>query len=171
MTQKAPVKGRIFPLILAALLLIADQLTKAWVVKTIPLGTMAWSWGGDFFYLTHQRNTGVAFSVGDALPPQIRSVLFLAVPLLVLIILGVFYWRDKGLHGIQRWALALILGGGAGNLLDRAFRPHGVVDFLSFKFYGLFGLERWPTFNVADSMVVVGVGLLILSFLFSRKPK
>ncbi|NNM53690.1 MAG: signal peptidase II [Spirochaetales bacterium] len=170
MAQKSS-KGRIFPLILAAILLVIDQITKAWVVKAIPLGTKAWSWGGDFFYLTHQRNTGVAFSVGDALPLPVRSVLFLAVPLLVLIVLGIFYWRDKSLHGIQRWALALILGGGTGNLIDRAFRPHGVVDFLSFKFYGLFGLERWPTFNIADSMVVVGVGLLILSFLVARKPK
>ena len=57
-----------------------------------------------------------------------------------------------------------IVGGGIGNLIDRFFRPEGVVDFIDVKFYGLFGMERWPTFNVADSAVVVCGILLIISF-------
>jgi signal peptidase II len=55
------------------------------------------------------------------------------------------------------------VGGGLGNVIDRIFRSEGVVDFLSFKFYGLFGFERWPTFNVADSSVVVCAVLLVIS--------
>ena len=58
-----------------------------------------------------------------------------------------------------------IVGGGLGNLVDRFFRKEGVVDFIDVKFYGLFGLERWPTFNVADSAVVVCGILLIISFI------
>jgi signal peptidase II len=48
-------------------------------------------------------------------------------------------------------------------VIDRIFRPQGVVDFLSFKFYGLFGYERWPTFNLADASVVVCAVLLVVS--------
>lgn len=62
---------------------------------------------------------------------------------------------------------SLILGGGVGNIIDRIFRPLGVVDFIDVRFYGLFGLERWPTFNIADSAIVVGGILLIISLLTS----
>ena len=58
-----------------------------------------------------------------------------------------------------------IIGGGLGNLIDRFFRKEGVVDFIDVKFYGLFGLERWPTFNVADSAVVVFGLILVISFI------
>ena len=58
-----------------------------------------------------------------------------------------------------------IAGGGLGNLIDRFFRAEGVVDFIDIKFFGLFGLERWPTFNVADSAVVICGILLVISFI------
>jgi signal peptidase II len=55
--------------------------------------------------------------------------------------------------------------------LTAFFRPEGVLDFLDVKFYGLFGLERWPTFNVADSAVVICGGLLILSVLSAMREE
>ena len=71
---------------------------------------------------------------------------------------------------MQRWAICGIVGGGIGNLIDRFFRAEGVVDFIDVKFYGLFGFERWPTFNIADASVVVCGVLLVLSFVIdSRK--
>ena len=67
-------------------------------------------------------------------------------------------------------AFSLILGGAIGNLIDRIARPNGVVDFIDIKFYGLFGLERWPTFNVADmSVVVSGIVLMIAMWLYERR--
>jgi signal peptidase II len=65
--------------------------------------------------------------------------------------------------------VAGIIGGGVGNLIDRVFRPEGVVDFIDVRFFGLFGLDRWPTFNVADSSVVVCGALLAASILAHRK--
>ena len=62
-----------------------------------------------------------------------------------------------------------IVGGGFGNLIDRCFRTEGVVDFIDVKFYGIFGMERWPTFNIADAAVVVCGILLIISFLLPFK--
>ncbi len=76
----------------------------------------------------------------------------------------VYYLRSKSLTDFQRWCFAAILGGGVGNLIDRFFRVGGVVDFVSVRFYGIFGFERWPTFNVADSTVVVAGIALLASF-------
>ncbi|PIE04984.1 MAG: signal peptidase II [Spirochaetales bacterium] len=148
--------------LLTALILAADQITKLMVVRAIPLYTVAWNFGGDFFRLIHVRNTGVAFGMGGGFSDVLRAVLFIAVPLLVLIGAAVYMIRDKNLSSGMRWVLAAIVGGGMGNQIDRVFRPEGVVDFLDFKFYGLFGLERWPTFNVADATLVVSAVLAVI---------
>jgi signal peptidase II len=62
-----------------------------------------------------------------------------------------------------------MIGGGLGNYMDRIFRPEGVVDFLDFKFYGLLGMQRWPTFNLADMTLVVSAILLFISFLLPAR--
>jgi signal peptidase II len=149
-------------------IIVADQATKLLVVQTIPLiteGGPIIEVFGDFFRLVHARNLGIAFSLGDTLPAGIRSVLFVMLPALVLIILMVYYFRTDELTVVQRWAVAGIVGGGFGNLIDRVFRSQGVVDFLDVKFYGLFGLARWPTFNIADASVVV-CGILLVATMF-----
>jgi len=140
----------------------ADQITKILVEKLIPPYTIAWSFAGDFFRLIHVKNLGVAFSMGNGFSDALRVVLFIVVPLLVLSAVGVYLIRGKDLTNGQRWILAAIIGGGMGNQIDRVFRPTGVVDFLDFKFYGLFGLERWPTFNIADASLVISSILLII---------
>ena len=95
--------------------------------------------------------------------------MFTLLPVAVIIMLGVYYFRTQEFTRLQRWAVAGILGGGTGNLIDRIFRSSGVVDFIDVKFFGIFGLERWPTFNIADSAVVVCALLLASSFLFQRE--
>ena len=65
--------------------------------------------------------------------------------------------------------MAGILGGGIGNIIDRIFRPEGVVDFISVKFYGILGFDRWPTFNIADASVVVCVFMFLFSVALSPK--
>ena len=152
--------------ILSAFIVGADQVTKLIVEKLIPPYTIAWNFAGDFFRLIHVKNQGVAFSMGSGFPDTLRVILFIIVPLFVLAAVGFYLVRGKDLTNGQRWTLAVIVGGGLGNQLDRIFRPDGVVDFLDFKFYGLFGLERWPTFNVADaSLVVSSITLIILLIL------
>ena len=64
-----------------------------------------------------------------------------------------------------------IVGGGIGNLIDRAFRAEGVVDFIDVKFFGIFGLDRWPTFNVADSSIIICGILLAITFIISIKKE
>jgi len=139
------------------------------VVRLIPLFTIAWSFAGDFFRLVHIRNTGAAFSMGANIPGVYRTVILVVVPLIVLLGMGYYIVRGKDLSEGQRWGFAAMFGGGVGNLTDRIFRPEGVVDFLDFKFFGIFGLERWPTFNIADAAMVVS--LIVLVILLFRQDK
>ena len=72
------------PFLLTGALLVADQIIKAFVVARIPLNTVAWSFGGDFFRLVHVRNLGMAFSIGAALPDAVRKPLLIVLPLIVM---------------------------------------------------------------------------------------
>jgi signal peptidase II len=154
------------PFILSIFLIIADQVTKAWVVATIPQGTVRYSFLSDFLWICHVRNSAVGFSLGDSLPVIAKQILFIVVPLLLMGVLVVFLIRSKELSTFQRWMLAGIVGGGLGNLVDRIFRPEWVVDFVSVRVYGFLGFERWPTFNVADASIVVTGILLMIHLLF-----
>ncbi|AEE17901.1 signal peptidase II [Treponema brennaborense] len=162
-------KRKLIPLILTAAIFAADQLTKWLVVTFISPYTVGASFLNGFLRIVHVYNPGIAFSVGNGLPDTIRSVLFAFAPLAVLIVVMVVYFRTNEFSSVQRWAIAGIVGGGLGNLFDRFFRSEGVVDFIDVKFYGLFGLERWPTFNVADMSVLICGATLIISFIIMVK--
>lgn len=159
------VKTKLLPIILAVLVVVLDQITKALIVKNIPVYTIGAQFFGDFLRIIHVRNTGVAFSVGATWSQTARNFLFSLMPLAVIILVVVIYFRNNEFNKLQRWAIMGIVGGGLGNLIDRIVRQDGVVDFIDVKFYGIFGLQRWPTFNVADSAVVVCGAILIISFL------
>ena len=158
-------KEKLLPFILTIIVIVLDQITKALVVSFIPPYKIGAQFLGDFLRLIHVYNPGVAFSIGAAWPDLLRRIAFSIMPLIFLAIVIVVYMKSNDFTKLQRWAIAGIVGGGIGNLIDRIFRPEGVVDFIDVKFYGLFGMERWPTFNVADSAVVVCGILLIVSFI------
>ena len=158
-------KSKFYPFTLAAAIIIADQITKAIIVKTVEPYTIGFEMFGDFLRIIHARNPGIAFSIGNTLPDAVRGVLFVIIPLIVLAGVVIYYFRSPEIDTPMRWCLAGVLGGGIGNLIDRIARPDGVVDFVDVKFYGLFGLQRWPTFNIADASVVVSGILLVISFL------
>ncbi len=160
---------RLLPFSLTAVVIVLDQLSKWIITLTVRPWSVGVSFFGDFFRIIRVYNPGIAFSIGGNLSDDIRSVLFGLLPLIVLLIVIGVYFRSTDLSRVQRWCIAGIVGGGFGNLIDRFFRPEGVLDFLDVKFYGLFGFDRWPTFNVADSSVVVCGILLMISLLLSIK--
>jgi signal peptidase II len=168
-----PGKDRVLPLILTGLILLMDQITKFIIVKNWPrVGTIIKDvFNNDFLRIVHVRNPTIAFSLGRNVPESWRPVLFIAIPLLVLGFLFWYYIKTNELTRLQRWATAGIIGGGLGNIIDRISRPEGVVDFIDVKIYGLFGWERWPVFNVADSSVVVCCIILFLTILIGSKPQ
>jgi signal peptidase II len=169
-------RKRTVPLILAVIIILADQLTKFFIVKNWPLPEgekfrfIKDIFNNDILWIIHVRNKDIAFSLGAGFPEFIKPALFIVLPLLVLGFLLWYYLGSDEFSPIQRWAAAGIIGGGIGNIVDRIFRPDGVVDFISVKFYGLFGFERWPTFNIADSSVVVCCIILFLT-VFIGSPK
>lgn len=160
-------KKKLLPFILTGLVILADQITKAIIVALIPVYTVGANIFGDLLRIVHVANTGVAFSLGDSMPLAIRRILFAIIPLIVIVLVIVVYFRNDEFNSVQRWSICGIIGGGIGNIIDRFFRAEGVVDFIDVKFFGIFGLERWPTFNVADAAVVVCGIILIVSFLIT----
>ncbi len=114
-----------------------------------------------FFYLTHVRNTGAAFGLFASAPKGPRLFFFIGVSIVAVGIIISFYRKLSPGDRLASLALGLILGGAMGNLVDRIFR-HEVVDFLHFRLWRGYS---WPDFNVADSAIVIGVGLLVLELL------
>ena len=160
-------KKKFIPLLLTSLVIILDQVTKGFIVANWPrVGTLIKDvFDNGIVLIYHARNKAIAFSLGEGIPEQFRLVLFVIVPILVLGFLVWYYFNTSWFSQLQRWMIAGIIGGGMGNIIDRIFRADGVVDFVSVKFYGIFGMERWPTFNVADSSVVVCCCILLVTMI------
>jgi signal peptidase II len=168
---KRNIRARLVPLILSAGIILVDQITKIVVIHTIPKGGSV-DVIDDFFRLIHVQNPAIAFSIGRGIQAGTRRPLFMLLPLIVIAVLFLYYifTRDP-LTGFQKWCFGALVGGGLGNYVDRIFRPDGVVDFLDFRIYGFLGMQRWPTFNLADATVVVAGVLLFISFILpTPKP-
>jgi signal peptidase II len=163
-------KAKLLPLVLTAGVILVDQLVKWIVTRTLPYGRPV-EVIGDFLRLVYVQNPNIGFSIGRGLGGGGRFVLARLLPLIVSGILLAYYLVGKDISRFQRWVLAAVLGGGLGNYVDRIFRRGEVVDFIDVKFFGILGMERWPTFNLADSTLVVGGILLLASFLFTREKK
>jgi signal peptidase II len=164
-------KEKLLPFVLTGLVILADQAVKSFIVKNWPReGSLIKDvFNNDFLCIYHVRNKAIAFSLGNSLPDNLRPILFIVLPLVVLGFLVWYYLTSTEFSRLQRWVVAGIIGGGLGNIIDRIFRPDGVVDFISVKFYGLLGMERWPTFNIADSSVVVCCIIFLISILIAPK--
>lgn len=156
-------RTRILPFLVSLIIIAADQISKAFIVANIPANTIGTKFFGDFLWIVHAKNLGIAFSLGDSFSQLVRITLFIVLPL-GFIGFGIVYCiKTEKLTVFQRFAIAVIVGGGLGNLIDRIFRADGVVDFISVKFYGILGMDRFPTFNVADSCITIGALLLFAS--------
>ncbi len=168
--DKSPVYKRYIPLVLTLLVILADQVTKLLIEANLPKPTFPGQGHnllGGFISIDYLCNPGIAFSMLSNLTQVFRWALLCVVPLLVLFVVLCIFLRNTSFTQLQRWAIAGIMGGGFGNIIDRFFRADGVVDFISVKLYGLFGFEYWPMFNVADMAVVICGILLIVSFFVS----
>jgi signal peptidase II len=157
-------RRRLLPLVLTGGIILADQLSKWVVSRTLPYGRPV-EVIGDFLRLTYVQNPALSFSIGRGAGEAGRIFLTMVLPILVVAAVLYYFLAAKDLTRLQRWVLAAIMGGGLGNQLDRYFRPGGVVDFIDFKFYGFLGFDRWPVFNIADSTVVVAGIILLISYI------
>ncbi len=138
---------------LAVLVLVADQLSKIWVLQNFTLGESIQLL--PVFNFTYARNYGAAFSfLGDAGGWQ--RWLFTAIAIVVTCVLSVWLSRLKPTQLKLSLALVLIIAGAIGNLIDRSLYGY-VVDFLHVYY------QQWhyPVFNIADCAITIGAGLLI----------
>ena len=157
------------PLILTFAVIVVDQLTKWLIIQSLAPWSVGATFFGDFLRIVCVYNTGAAFSLGSGLSSIMRFIVMGCIPAGFIAGICVVYFKSE-FPRLQRWFLGGIIGGGISNLLDRFFRTEGVVDFIDVKFFGLFGLERWPTFNIADAAIVIcGVGLFITIFIYEWK--
>lgn len=135
----------------AAIVLALDQITKAWAIRSLGDGSLVVVPG--LLRFVHRTNTGAAFSIFRDHP----EYLAIFASCMALGLIGWALWL-KAEERALRWALAPIVGGAVGNLIDR-FRLGHVTDFIDVHWnYG----AHFPTFNVADSGITVGMILLIL---------
>jgi len=168
-------RERGLPLILTGFVVLLDQITKSIIASRWPIPSghhhyfITDVFNNELLHIIHVRNTAIAFSIGQNLPDPAKRILFVILPIIVLCILVWYYFSSDEFTKLQRWATAGILGGGIGNIADRILRPDGVVDFISVRFFGIFGFERWPTFNVADTSVVISCILLLVTIFMGTR--
>lgn len=150
----------------SVLTVVLDQLSKALIISKIPLYSSIPLIPGCLAF-THVKNTGVAFGFLSAPPAEARVLLLSSLGLFALIVVFVYFWKTPL---SDRWlllSLALILGGAIGNLYDR-ITAGAVTDFIDFYI----GTWHWHTFNVADSAISIGIGLMLIdSFFIKKEPE
>lgn len=153
---------------LAAIILIVlvlDQASKLFVSANMGLGESIPVIPG-LFHITLVRNSGMAFGLLSAHAVPYKPILVTLLSIVALGAVAAFAIRTPSHERLSHFGLAFIVGGAAGNIIDR-IRLGYVVDFLDIFYRG----SHWPAFNVADAAICTGVGLLLLDTLLHREPK
>lgn len=150
--------------LIAAAVLVLDQITKAIITARFAPDTVI-PVIPELFRLVLVENRGIAFGLFADSDSKWALALLLLFTGAALGFVGYLLWANPTLGRLSGTGLALVLGGAAGNFLDRLLRG-SVVDFLDFYV----GEHHWPAFNLADSAIVVGAGLLLLD-LVAGHPK
>lgn len=149
----------------AAVVLILDQLSKAWVTMHMSLHESITVVAG-FFNITYIRNPGAAFGFLASAGPVFRSVFFLGVTAVAVVLIVYYLSKTRKDEPLLIFSLSLILAGAVSNLIDR-LRFGEVVDF--FDVY--VGAHHWPAFNWADAAISTGAFLLIVQMVRDRKVR
>jgi len=152
--------SRLQPVAIILAVVLLDRITKIYIrMRVSPWDMFAVIPG--FFNIVHTENPGAAFGVFSDSNSPWRGLFLVGVSLVVMSIIGALLWRPARFGGadtaLLRTGLALVFGGAAGNLWDRMLQGT-VTDFLQL----FFGSYEFPSFNVADSAITIGAGLLLL---------
>lgn len=148
--------------ILSGIVVLIDQISKQLVLQTFAQNEQFVVIPG-FFSLTHVRNTGGAFGLFAGEATIVRTIFFLVVSCVAV---GILWYLYRTMARGRKWieaGFSFILAGAIGNMIDR-FRFGEVVDFLDFHV----GAYHWPAFNVADSAICAGVGILVVNMLQNK---
>jgi signal peptidase II len=158
-------RARLFPFVLAAGVVLLDRITKGIIKSNIGLWDRPRDVIPGFFDIVHTENPGIAFGLLAESSGPWRNILLIGFSIVVLAVIATMLLR--GTHTVAlRGGLGLVLGGAFGNLYDRIVN-RTVTDFLEFHV----GQHYFPAFNVADSAISVGAGLLLLDMWLTRERK
>jgi signal peptidase II len=157
-------RRRVFYLWIAGAIVALDQATKALVDRYMELHESHTIIEG-LARLTYVQNRGAAFGILSDADLPYQSILFSLISLIALGAIAVYAWKLSVTSRLPQLALAFIMGGAVGNLLDR-MRLGYVIDYVDVYW----GRHHWPAFNVADSAISVGVALLVLDILKNPQP-
>jgi len=155
---------RRYHFLIALLVVLLDRFSKLAIEKNLSLHDSISLIPG-FFRLTHIENRGAAFGLFADSPSEWKIAGLVLFSLVALVIVATLLWKNSHSMTTTGVGLSLVLGGAIGNLWDRLVSGH-VVDFLLFYI----GQYQWPAFNVADSAIVIGAGLLVFEILFTKSP-
>lgn len=146
-------------MIIAGSIITLDQITKTIVRNNIPFGGswMPWEWLEPVFRFVHWENTGAAFGLFQG-----GGIVFAILAVIISVFIIYYYPQIPENEKLMRVALSMQFAGAIGNLVDRVFRGP-VTDFIS--------VGDFPVFNIADSSITVGVGLLLLTFWLSERKE
>lgn len=150
-------------MLLSNALIVLDQYTKFLVTTHLPLYYSV-RVIDNFFSITHIRNPGVAFGLFAQHDSEYKALIFIVISTVAILAILVIFHQTQGDKGMVQTGLILIFGGAVGNLIDRIIYKE-VIDFLQF-YYDQYS---FPAFNIADSCITIGVGLMILD-LFKKQP-
>jgi signal peptidase II len=153
---------RLTRFLIAGLVLLLDQATKAVVVERFTAATAIPVIPG-LFRLVLVENTGMAFGILDDSGSPLAFWILTLVSAAILGFVAYLLWMNQAPSAVGGYGLAVVLGGAAGNVLDRLARGK-VIDFLDFYI----GSTHWPAFNVADCAIVVGAALLMIDLMRGR---
>jgi len=153
-------------IITATIVIAVDHLTK-WIIRSTMHVNQTINVLGNFFTISFIYNTGIAFGIFNKSHSSIKTPLLIIVSIIALgIILYIFLTLPKNVK-LSGLSMGLIFGGAIGNIIDRIVRGK-VVDFFDVDFFDInipkvgIHMTRWPTFNIADSSVLVGITMLFI---------
>ena len=152
----------ILGLVVAGLVIVFDQLSKYYILHHF-LGLNSYITFGDYFNVVRAWNTGVSFSMFNNYG---NIGVYMLSGVAIIVVLALLRWLKSETSKLVQVALGMIMGGAIGNVIDR-LRLGAVFDFLDFHI----GDNHWPAFNVADSFICIGAGIIILSALISKFKK
>jgi signal peptidase II len=158
----------VFLAVVSGLTLLADVVTKAWAashLSSYPGMVEIWP---RFLTLVLAKNRGGAWGLLQTTSENVRRPFFLLVSVAAIVFIMTLYRRLQPKQRSLKWGLPLVFGGAVGNVVDRIRYGH-VIDFID-AHATIKGIEHhWPTFNVADIAICVGVGLMALDMFFHKR--
>lgn len=141
--------------------ILLDQITKFLVIENMLLNQSIIIIK-DLLHITYIRNAGAAFGLLE----EMETPFFLIASSIAILIVFIYLVRTPKDHAFLIGSLSFIFGGAIGNMIDRV-RFGEVIDFIDLQYKG----HHWPAFNISDSAITIGIGLLFLNMIFGKKKR